>query len=196
MLRRLPVLMLTALTALLLVGCATKLPEDRYPPMRFQDLPPIAVNIAKIEVEEQYRPPLKAPNIEHEIPLSPMSVMRNWAQDRLKAVGTAGTGRFIITEASVVREALKKTSGIKGALTRDQDERFTARFKARLVVNTAGGLGSGFAEAFVERSQTVPENMTLKQRDDKLYAFIRAAGKEFNDEMELNIRRHLGPFLQ
>ena len=196
MLRRLSSLILMASAAAVLAACTTPLPEDRYPAMRFQGLPPIVIDVARIEVVESYKPPLTAPNIEHDIPLSPASVMRNWAQDRLQATGRGGVARFIITDASVVGERLEKQGGIKGAVTRDQDERFTAGFKARVEVDTAGGLGTGFAEAVIGRIQTVPENLTLKQRDDRLYDFVVAAGKDFNQEMELNVRRHLGPFLK
>lgn len=196
MLRRLSSLILMASAAVVLAACATPLPEDRYPAMRFEGQPPIVVDVARIEVVESYKPPLAAPNIEHDIPLSPASVMRNWAQDRLQPTGRGGVARFIITDASVVAERLEKKGGIKGAVTRDQDERFTAGFKARLEVDTAGGLGTGFAEAVVGRIQSVPENLTLKERDDRLYDFVVAAGKDFNQEMELNVRRYLGPFLK
>jgi hypothetical protein len=196
MLRRLLTFVLIAVPVVLVSACETKLPKEQYPAMRFQNEPPIIVDVGRIEIVEKYTPPLAAPNVEHEVPLSPASVMRNWAQDRLQATGRGGVARFIITDASVVGEELKKPGGIKGAVTRSQDEKFTATLKARLEIDTAGGLGTGFAEAFVGRSQTVPENMTLKERDEKLYGFIKAAGKDFDDEMELNIRRHLGPFLK
>ena len=33
--------------------------------------------------------------------LAPATALRNWARDRLQAVGTSGTARFIIIEAEV-----------------------------------------------------------------------------------------------
>jgi hypothetical protein len=177
-----------------LTACESSLPEVSYPELRFSHLGPINLDVAKIEIIEQFRAPLQAPHVEHELPLAPATAMRNWARDRLRAVGTSGVARFIIMDASVTAKALSKKKGLKAAFTLEQAARYDASLKARLEVETAGGLGKGFAAAEATRHRTMPEDMTINDRDDALYAFIEGAAMDFNQVMVKNINAHLGPF--
>ena len=120
--------------------------------------------------------------------------MRNWAEDRLHAAGTSGVGRFIIIDASVKAEALAKKKGLKAAFTIDQSTRYRARLSAKLEVETAGGLGKGFAEAMSSRQRTMPEDVSINERDDALYNFVEAAAIDFDKAMVQNIEKYLGPF--
>ncbi|MDP7547904.1 MAG: hypothetical protein QGF20_11470, partial [Alphaproteobacteria bacterium] len=92
----------------LLTACESPLKEVTYPDLRFNHLPVIELDVARIEIVEQYRSPLRAPNVEHELPLAPARAMRNWAADRLRAVGKSGQAKFIIIDASVKAERLRK----------------------------------------------------------------------------------------
>ncbi len=183
------VILLLALTA-----CESPLPQVSYPELRFNHLPAIKLDVARIEIIEQYSPPLKAPNVEHLLPLAPATAMRNWARDRLQAVGASGTARFIIIEAEVTAVALTKKKGLKAAFTLDQTARYNASLKARLEVEIAGGLGKGFATATATRHRTMPEDMSINERDDALYTLIEGAAIDFNRVMVKNIDAHLGPF--
>ncbi len=179
---------------LLLVACESPLPEVSYPELRFNHLPVIELNVAQIDIVEKYRSPLKRPHVEHEIPLAPAKAMRNWANDRLRAVGSSGRATFVIVEASVKAEALAKKKGLKAAFTLDQAARYDARLEARLEVETAAGLGKGFATATASRHRTMPEAVSMNARDDALYRFIEGAAGDFNRVMTTNINRHLTPF--
>ncbi|MFP6773726.1 MAG: hypothetical protein VCE74_15530 [Alphaproteobacteria bacterium] len=187
---------LAALVILMLslTACESPLPQVSYPELRFNHLPAIKLEVARIEIVEHYSPPLKAPNVEHLLPLAPATALRNWARDRLQAVGTSGTARFIIIEAEVTAVALTKKKGLKAAFTLAQAARYNASLKARLEVEIAGGLGKGFAAAEATRHRTMPENMSINDRDDALYAFIEGAAMDFNRVMTQNIDAHLGPF--
>ena len=187
---------LAALVILMLslTACESPLPQVSYPELRFNHLPAIKLEVARIEIVKHYSPPLKAPNVEHLLPLAPATALRNWARDRLQAVGTSGTARFIIIEAEVTAVALTKKKGLKAAFTLAQAARYNASLKARLEVEIAGGLGKGFAAAEATRHRTMPENMSINDRDDALYAFIEGAAMDFNRVMTQNIDAHLGPF--
>ena len=108
--------LLTPLAALFLclslTACEKPLPKVSYPQLRFNHLPAIKLDVAKIEILEKYQSPLQAPSVEHKLPLAPATAMRNWAEDRLHAAGTSGVGRFIIIDASVKAEALAKKKGL------------------------------------------------------------------------------------
>ncbi len=178
----------------LLTACEIPLKEVTYPDLRFNHLPVIQLNVARIEIVEQYRSPLRAPNVEHELPLAPAKAMRNWAADRLRAVGKSGQAKFIIVDASVKVALLRKKKGLKAAFTLDQSARYDTRLEARLEIETAGGLGKGFATATATRQRTMPEAASINDRDDALYRFVEATAKDFNRVMAANIDRHLGPF--
>lgn len=179
-----------------LAACDTPAPSAARPAVEFDHLPPFQLAVAERTLEEAYKPPLTAPNVEHELPLSPLTVMRTWYDDRLRAVGPSGSARFVVLKASVVRVDLRKPQGIQALLTKDQVERLDLEMKARLEVTTAGGLGTGFAEAEVRLSRTLPEGMTLNERDDALFQFVAEAARAFDAEMDKNIRLHLSQFLR
>ncbi len=191
---RLPPLLFVICFGFLLTACESPLKEISYPELRFSHLPVIELDVARIEIVEQYRSPLKAPNVEHELPLAPAKAMRNWATDRLRAVGKSGQAKFIIVDASVTVELLPKKKGLKAAFTLDQAARYDTRLEARLEIETAGGLGKGYATATVTRQRTTPEGASLNSRDDALYRFIESAAKDFDQVMAANIDRYLAPF--
>ncbi|MBT3370613.1 MAG: hypothetical protein HOA08_12135 [Rhodospirillaceae bacterium] len=181
---------------LLLAACESPLPEVSYPELRFNHLPLIELNVARIDIVEKYHSPLQRPHVEHEIPLAPAKAMRNWANDRLRAVGSSGRATFIIVEASVKAAPLAKKKGLKAAFTLDQAARYDARLEARLEVETAAGLGKGFATATAARHRTMPEAVSINARDDALYNFVEGAAMDFNRVMTTNIDRHLTPFIR
>ncbi|MBT7759834.1 MAG: hypothetical protein HN732_21065 [Rhodospirillaceae bacterium] len=178
----------------LLTACESPLQEVSYPELRFSHLPPIQINVARIDIVEQFRSPLRAPHVEHELPLTPAQAMRNWATDRLRAVGTSGQAKFIIVDASVKAQQLRKKKGLKATFTLDQAARYNTRLEARLEIETAGGLGQGFATATATRQRTMPEAASINDRDDALYRFIESAAQDFDRVMAANIDRHLAPF--
>ena len=180
----------------LLTACESPLKEVKYPDLRFTHLPVIQLDVARIEIVEQYRSPLQAPYVEHELPLAPARAMRNWARDRLRAAGQSGVAKFIIVDASVKAEALRKKKGLKAAFTLDQAARYDARLEAKLEVEVAAGLGKGFATATATRDRTMPEKVSINERDDILYGFVEAAANDFNRVMAANIERHLAPFIR
>ncbi len=65
---------------------------------------------------------------------------------------------------------------------------------AKLEVENAGGLGQGFATAISSRQRTMPEDVSINERDDALFKFVEAAAIDFDKEMVQNIEKYLGPF--
>jgi hypothetical protein len=183
--------------ALLLGGCDTTAPKAARPDVRFSHLTPIVLDVAKIEIAERYRPPVREPNVDHLMSPSPLMVMRRWAEDRLRAGGPTGTAKFIIVDASVVETPLDKPSGFKGFFTNAQAVRYNLVMQARLEVQRRdGGEARGFADALVKRERTMPEEVTLNKREDILFEFVAGAGDDFNAQMEQQIEKHLKLFVR
>ena len=114
------------LLALFVAGCASAPEVPSYSEIRFTDKPPIRLDVARIDIVEAYRSPLKAPNVEHLFPLRPAHAARQWAQDRLRPGGEEGWAEAVIRDASATETALQRTEGIRGAFTTDQAERYDA----------------------------------------------------------------------
>ena len=184
------------LLAWLVQGCTTPPAAPSFAPISFAHLTPIALDVARIEVDERYAPPLKPPNVEHTFPVAPAEAAKLWAQERLTAGGRAGIARVIIEEASVISEKLKTTGGIKGAFTRESAERLVATLTVRVEVETAGGLGTGFAEATASRRRTLLEGVTLNERERAYHEITQDLMREFDSQAEASIRQHLAPFLR
>ena len=190
-----PVLALLAL--FFMAACDTAAPpKPSFPQITFAHLPPIGLDVAQIQVEEQYAPPLREPNVEHAMPVSPAAVARRWAADRLRPAGPSGVARVIVKDASVVAQPLKKTEGVRGLFTRDQEVRYVGNLVVEVNVETSGGLGSGFATGAATRTVTAPETISLNRRDQILFDLAEGLAQDLNATLETNVRAHLAPFIR
>ena len=101
--------LLTSFAALFLSLSLTACEKPRlvvsYPQFRFNHLPTIKLDVAKVEILEKYQSPLQAPNVEHKLPLAPAMAMRNWAEDRLRAAGTSGVAPVSYTHLPLPTKA-------------------------------------------------------------------------------------------
>ena len=186
---------LAGLAILLVAACETAPKGLTYPDIRFTDAAPIAFQAGSLDVTSTWQSPLKEPNVEHRFPVSIEQTAKNLANDRLKAAGGAAGMRYTVIEASAIEEDLKKTTGIKGAFTTDQTERYTAKITVKLeVFNNATG-SAGEATVTVQRHQTVGEDYTVNQRNQIWYDLTRDLAKDLDAKMEAEIRKNLGLFL-
>ncbi len=178
-----------------LAGCETQPPQLSLPELSFAPQPAFKFDAARVELTSEYVPPMVAPNIEHQVPASPDSGLRRWARDRLTAGNVAGVLRFTIIEASVVESDLPVTKGITGAFTKDQAKRYTATVDAKLELFDDRGFRRGIATTRQSLSRTVPEGVTLNEKDKALFSLVEDLMKSYDEQMNANIRQYLGAFL-
>lgn len=187
---------LTLTALLLLVGACTSTPSaPRYEPISFAAEGAIPLAVARVVVEQRYRSPLQPPHVEHDFPVRPAEALEVWAHERLQAVGPAGEALFVIDEASAVETKLKKEGGIKGAFTTDQDARYTVKLRAHIDIANNGGLQKGQISAEAERSKTLPEDVSLNQRDRFYYDLTKEAMTELDKTLQREILAHLSGFV-
>lgn len=188
--------LVAALAFLALAACASSPPQPVLPEITFAHQPPLMLDVAEIRVEEEYLPPQRAPNVEHQMPVSPATVVRRWAADRLRATGQSGVARVMIKDASVVAQDLEKSGGVLGIFTAEQAVRYVANLVVEVDVTTAGGLGTGYATAAATRTVTAPEDISLNQRDEILFELAAGLGRDIDQVLDANIRTHLAQFLR
>lgn len=193
--RRFRHLVAPALLLALLAACAAPVePVDTPSEMRFTDKRPIALNVARIDIEK----PDTGERVDHEVlakfAVPPDEAMRQWARDRLQAQGGSGAGRFTILTASVVEEKQPRPKGAVGILGPAPGARYTITVEGRLEVQAEGGQ-QAMTAAKVGRAKTLEGGLTPDERTRALYDLTRATMTAFDEQMERAIRRHLNPWV-
>lgn len=186
----------TMAVAFAVVSCAQPLPSDPLPELTFAHLEPIELAVGSIEIVEVYIPPLKAPNVEHTFSISPQDAARRWAEQKLRAVGGDGQARFLIQDAAVVETALETEEGIRGAFTTNQSERYDATIEVTLEIRDDRGFQRAFATARAERSQTVPEDLTVRERQIAFFELTEGLMADLIAELETQVGQHLSTYVR
>ncbi len=179
-----------------LAACETPPPPVGYPEITFTHLPPIGLDVAEVEFVQDYLPPQAPPNVDHLFPVLPSAVARRWAADRIRAVGVSRRARVILVNAAVTETPLEKTTGLTGVFTTDQAARYDATVEVRIEIVGGRGEALGHARAVARRSRTVPENITLNDRDKVWFDLTEALMRDLDKELELTIRRYLAKFVR
>ncbi|MEE2995843.1 MAG: hypothetical protein VX700_01740 [Pseudomonadota bacterium] len=179
------------LVAMASAGCNADVQNSGFPEISFAHLKPISLNVARIEVENRYVSPAVRPNVEHKFPSSPAAVAVNWARDRLRAVGASGVARVVVRRASVVEVPLKRSEGFQGLFTRDQSERYDALIDMVAEIRDETGNVRVTVESRASRSRTVPENLSLMQRETVWFEMAEAMMSDLNIALESQIRIHM-----
>lgn len=189
MIRSLSILMIFAITA-----CQPGPPAPHYAMPRYDDLPPIPVQAADMQIVRNYIPTGQPPQMEHEFPVRLDDATEQWLKDRVKPVGPAGTLTFTIEDARVTKIELPRTKGVKGVFTKDQAERYDARL---LVRGRLEQQGEFFREANVvsevKLSRTLDENAGWRDREELFYDMTLEMVNRFGQTMEQQLRDQLSP---
>ena len=189
---RLPIaVVLVALAA----ACAPPPAEPRFPEVTFRDQAPFRFDAATVEVVEAFQPPLKVPHVEHEVPVPPAAMLKRWVADRVVAAGAEGRVRATIVDASIVETELATNQTIAAGLTTEQAVRFDARVELELEYLDARGVPKGAVRGEARRSRTVPEDATLRERDEGLFQMTEDLVNDLDRVLSANIPRYLGTHL-
>jgi hypothetical protein len=178
--------------ALLGAGCETPTRQRVYPKLSFTHLPPMRLNVARLDYVAGYVSPEKEPFVDHLFPDIPADVAMRWGRDRLIAVGNIGEATFTVKDASAVMTPLPRTQGIAGLVTQDQSERCDLRIAMSLEAFQPLPVTSGHAEAESKQSHSFPEDMTLNEREAVWFQMTEQAMRELDHVFSQTIRDKLG----
>ncbi|MGH7123006.1 MAG: hypothetical protein ACREFI_01445 [Stellaceae bacterium] len=167
-------------------------PRQEFADLRFTAEPPLRLNVAAIEIDDEYRPNFDAPHYEQRFPIPLPHVADNWARDRLQAVGTSGRAVAVVVDASAVEIRLPKETGITATFTDQLDTQYHARVGIRVQARDDRGGTTRLAEAHAERSVTTVEGTTLDERDRMLYRMETELMAELDRQLETQIRNNFG----
>lgn len=190
-------LAICVLAATVLGGCQSAPPSTRSPELTYTHLGAIRLDAERIEIADEYQEPLRPPNVDHLFPTPPERAMRRWAMDRLAASGTPGRyARFVILDAKVTETNLPRTTGVAGAFTKDQSQRYDLTMSAAVEIREdRGNFRSGFATASTSRSRTVAEDISVNQREKAWFEMLEQAMNELNTELERQVQGNMARFV-
>jgi hypothetical protein len=163
------------LLPLVLAACGGGEEEQAFEPLRFNYLPPIQLNVAKIDIEQRFVPAGVPPDVSGEDPVPPVAALRAMAADRLQAFGTANRAVFAILDASMMRTG----------------DVISGTFAVSLTILDDNGAQRGFAEARVQaRHGGRADNLR-----SVLYDMTKSMMNDMNIEFEYQIHRSLKSWL-
>lgn len=162
------------LLPLLLAACGGHERRD-YPPLRYNYLLPLGLNVAQIRIEQRYMPSGAPPDVSQLDPVPPVDALRSMATDRLQALGATGTAVFSILNAALIRK----------------DDTLSGTFEVELDVYSAPDTRAAYATASVTGSYSGD----LDDIRSRLYDMTRSLMDRMNVEFEYQVRRSLGGWL-
>jgi hypothetical protein len=163
------------LLPLLLVGCGGGGGERSFPPLRYDYLTPLQLNVASIQIEQRFVPSSASPDASMDAPVPPLQALRAMAEDRLQAVGTSGQAVFVIQDASLVRHG----------------DTISIHLSVELDIDTAPNTHAAFAQASVSGEFSGD----LDDLPAQLYDLTKDAMDRMNVEFEYQVRHSLGTWL-
>ncbi|WP_033406407.1 hypothetical protein [Kiloniella laminariae] len=184
-----------SLSGALLAGCQTAPSSGKQAELTYSHLPSYQLLVSEIVIEQAYVSPGQSPNVEHLFNKTPAEVAERWAQDRLQAMGNDGVLNFIIKNASVTETKLERQTGITGLVTYDQSERYDGVIEIEMQVRDGRGYKDAQVFARAERSKTVPENLTLREREKVWFKITEDLMIEIDRQLQQGIAKHLSSFV-
>lgn len=186
----------SGLVLLTAAGCKSNVNPPVYPDLTYGHLTPIALDIARVDIVQQYAPPATKPNVDHLFPVIPARAAAAWGRDRLRATGATGVARYVIANASVVEVPLKRTEGVRGVFTTDQSERYDGVVEILIDIEDPDNRRSGNVRVRAERSRSVKEGTTLLDRERIWFELVEALMADLNAALEDQLRNKLKNFVR
>ncbi len=176
-------------------ACSSPTPPINQQPINFSQYAPINVDVARIDLIEEYKSPFAAPNVEHLMPYSPADAMALWVKDRLHATGHDKILQVTIKDAAVKSTDLPKTKGLTGLFTNDQDKRYDGRLEVEMRIYGDQPMSLADTSVVITRSITIPENASVNYRKSAYLQMVQDMMKMLNDKLESNMRSYMGNFI-
>lgn len=181
------------LTALLLGACQTSVSRTVWPDITFAHQAPVAMNVQGVEVSDasgssEVAPP--AHDIRNALPVSPLTTMDLWANQRITPMGGFGTARVMITENRFVEVPLDVDQGVQGLFNNSQSERYEGAMAVRIEI-VGDPAGSGFVTARATASRTVPEGFSINEREQALYDMVATIVRNLDERLVTEMRSNL-----
>lgn len=183
-----PVLLFCA--ALSLSGCAMSPPAWDWPDLTFEQVRPLSIDVAKIEVFNDFRPSGQPPHIEHLFKLAPGETARDLLGKQLRAAGLNDILRVTVEDASVFSAEGPAQGKLFGFLPREETERWRAVMSVRfeLVDEKAPDIVRARARITARRDKTIVSSASPAERDRVFFQMT----ENLSNDLAKNLKAAVG----
>ena len=148
---------------------------EPLPSLTAQFAQPYFVDAAAIAVETKYDPMANPKDVSSTFPTPPDLALKRYAETRFKPAGAQGILHFVIEDASVFKEDLESSNEMARWINVDNRDRYTASVRIGLYRDAVTGYsapGAMGTQMKAERSLTIPDGVSLDERDRYLQDFM------------------------
>ncbi len=169
---------------------------EQAPPLPVSHvLPPkIALNVRAVNLADRsgIQPPNSPYNTNHFTPTIAEAI-KQWAGDRLQAVGQNGQAIIVIKDASLTAQPLAVQDGFDSWFTRQQGLKYMGH--ADVSIEASGSGGFAVTDASASRVLTLPENPTAMEKQDAYYTMLNGLMKDLGENLDSGIQAHMSNFI-
>lgn len=119
--------------------------------------------------------------------------VKQWASDRLQAVGQTGDAIVIIKDASLTAQPLATKTGMDSWFTRQQGLKYVGH--VQVAVEAKSGDSFAVTDASATRTLTLPENPTDAEKRDAYATMLNGLMKDLERNLDSGIQSHLNRFI-
>lgn len=152
---------------------------------------PISLNVASIEVMNDYTPSDDDFCVDTLMSPSPSEIVQQWASDRFQLRGTKGRAVLVIEEASLKEDPVSLDPGnfFSSPLIR-----YRGNLVIKLKLFSSDGDRLGTAEASASASRTASESLTVREREKLWICLVETLLNQLDPVLESKIQEHLSDF--
>ncbi len=185
-----------AFAALLgLAGCNTSPPMQSLPPISFAGEPAIALNVGHLIIVPAYRSSRQPPDYDYMMPVPPEVAVETWAKEHLRPMGRTGYARVTIRDAKVTKTDLDVKTGLTSLFTDQLSERFDGNLDVTLEILDARHMPVAEVEARATATRTLPQSLSVDQRNRDLYDMTRSMVDALNTQMNGLIKSYMSRWI-
>ena len=162
----------------------------------FEKDEPYLVDVATLEIVDQYKSPFSDPHVEHLSPISPAQAVREWVGIRFRPVGAEGRLRVTVTNASIVGKSLDTDKDFKALFISEQGAELTGTLAVTIEVLNTQEVSLAHVTVYSSASKTLAEDASLMDRDYAMFSVTNSLVKAFDLEASRQIDQYLQLFLR
>lgn len=178
-----PIALLMGATAVM-ASCQSTPAPPPLPEMSFTRYQPIHLDVANVDIIEEYKSPAREPHVEHLLSLSPAEAMRIWVKDRLKGSGANKSLQIIIKDASVIRHDADTQDQLFGPAP---NRRYDARIEVDMRIYGTDAMSEANVNVIANQTITMSDATSLDERNRIFYRMIYDLMESANAELEKQI---------
>jgi len=157
-----------------LAACVSSPPAGRVAVDTYEHLEALALDVATVEIRDQYTPPMAAPFVEHRMINPPYSAAYNMMSHAFESVGANDVIELHIIEASIQETQIEDYPTGFRLWQKQRAKKYDGRLVVEAVLKRSVPPYSTLGQATVtaQRSLTAAENLSLSEREQAINSMM------------------------